>query len=106
MAALDITSEIVGAGATASGLVLVFLGATAASYAAHQPQERRSVRRKFQIRASFAFGALFVCVSSVFFALVADWTRSSGLAMAAFGCLVVGMVAVIVTAYLSIKENF
>jgi hypothetical protein len=104
MAILDITGPIVGASSAASGLILVYLGATVTAYQAYQPQERRTVKAKFQLRANFAFAALIVSVFAAIFALMADWQDQGGLAVASFGLLVISMTGVAITAFLSVRE--
>ena len=104
MAALDITGQIVGAGTATAGLILVFLGATTASYEGYQAQERRSVRDVYQLRANIAFATLLVSIATVVFALLSDWFDASGLAVASFGLLCVSLVGVAWTAYISVSE--
>lgn len=104
MAVLDIAGSIVGAATAASGLILVYIGAAVAAFQSYQPQERRSVLQKYRLRANWAFGALIVSISAAIFALTADWMDATGLAVAAFWLLILALLCVAITAYLSISE--
>ncbi|MGR3662081.1 MAG: hypothetical protein ACU0CA_12985 [Paracoccaceae bacterium] len=104
MAILDITGAIAGAATASSGLILVYIGASVASFQSYQPQERRSVKDRYQFRVNLAFGALLVSVFSAVFALVADWMDAAGLGVVAFVLLMFALLGVAVTAYLSLSE--
>lgn len=104
MAILNITGAIAGAATASSGLILVYIGASVAAFHSYQPQERRSVKAKYSFRANLAFGALLVSVFSAVFALIADWMDSTNLAVLAFSLLLLALLGVAVTAYLSILE--
>lgn len=53
--ALGVAGGVETAAVALTGLVLVFLGALTASFESYVPQEKRSMRGRFQLRAWFSF---------------------------------------------------
>lgn len=73
MDSISIVSEIVGASTALAGLILVYLGSLVASYAAFQPQERKSVRQRHQRRAWVAFGGFALALLTATLGLLGKW---------------------------------
>lgn len=95
-----------GASAATSGLILVFLGATATAFESYSATEKASVKTKYRPRAAVAFASLIVSISAVIFAILADWMDAPGLAVAAFVLLCVALFGVLYAAFMSVSEFF
>jgi hypothetical protein len=69
---LNVAGEVVGASTALAGLILVYLGSIAASYASYETTQQGSVRLSHQRRIWLAFiGFVFALGSSA----LADWLR-------------------------------
>lgn len=104
MTALDIADAIVGAATATAGLILVFLGATLASFERFSSEAQSSVKQHYQWRGQVAFVGLIVAVAASVFGLVAKWMGAVGLAVAAFVLLTISLALVVYAAYLSVSE--
>lgn len=80
MDSISIAGEIVGASTALAGLILVYLGGLAASYASYQPQERKSVKASHQKRAWIAFSGLALALLAAALGLLGKWLPSEAMA--------------------------
>src|SRR6266536_5619741 len=75
-------------GATAlAGLVLVYLGSVASGFAGFLPEQQRTVRRRFQVRAWFAFVGMVLAILAAMLALIGKWLGNGCVAGSAIALL-------------------
>jgi hypothetical protein len=102
--AVTIAGEIAGAATALAGLILVFLGATAASFGGYEKTAQKTVRSRYQQQGWSALLGLIFALAATFFALIAKWNVHEGLAVTAFILLVVAAVFVAAAAITSVLE--
>lgn len=102
--ALPIMAEVAGSATALAGLVLVFLGALATAYDSYQPQEKNSVKARYQKRVWFAFAGFVLALLSACFALFAKWFSNDCSAIAAVVLMVLALIFVLIAAYSAVRE--
>jgi uncharacterized membrane protein len=101
---LSVTSEMVTASTAMAGLVLVYIGTLVASYSTFEPQEKRTVRNRFLIRAYLALFGMFLAVVSATLGILAKWSNNENAADAGVVILLVAFCWGLLVAYLTIRE--
>jgi hypothetical protein len=102
--AIEVSGDVAAAGSALAGLILVYLGAVVASFATFAPAEKRAVAGHHQGRAWFALVGLVLCLASVGLSLFAKWLDIPCMAVTGLSVLVLGLVWVIATAVLAVRE--
>lgn len=101
---ISVAGDAIGAATALAGLILVYLGSLAASYASFEPQEKRSVRLKHRRRAWFAFAALLLSLLAAVLGVAAKWLPCEWLADAAVIILFVSFGCAAWTALMTVLE--
>lgn len=102
--AIPIAGDVAGAATALAGLILVFLGATAASFESYQKQEQRSVIGRYQRRAWLAFVGFCLALLAVPLALVGKWYGQECAALVAAALLSVALIWVLLAALFAVME--
>jgi membrane protein YqaA with SNARE-associated domain len=101
---IELAGDVVTAATALAGLLLVFMGAVAASFDSYQPQERKAVAGRYQRRAWFAFIGFVLAILSAVLALLAKWLHIECLAVTALAFLAIGFVWALLAAFFSVRE--
>ena len=101
---LEMASDIIGAGTALAGLILVFLGSVSNGFEAYATQERRSVVKKYQRRSWSAFIAFVLALGAAFLGLLSKWLQCGPLTSVGLVVLVLSFVAVVVIAWVEVRE--
>ena len=104
MEAIPVVGEVVSAATALAGLVLIYLGSLVAGYEGYQPTERKSVRKKYQRRAWFAFAALLPALIAALLGVLGKWLPCEWVADAAVLMLFAAFVAAAATAFMTVRE--
>jgi hypothetical protein len=103
--ALEISGDIVAAATTLGGLVLVFLGATFATYESYAPVQRgRDLRARFQFRAWFIFIGFALAVLAALLALAGKWLHDECFALSGLAIFVLSSIWVVAAAVLLVRD--
>lgn len=103
--AMEVSGDVVAAATTLAGLVLVFLGATFASYESYDPIQRgTALRARYKHRAWFIFVGFALAVLAALLALAGKWLHQECLALAALAVFVASSLWVVVAAILLIRD--
>jgi predicted benzoate:H+ symporter BenE len=102
--AVDVAGDILTATTALAGLILVFLGATAASFEAFEKREQASVRSRFQARAWQAFYGFVLALVAATLAILGKWLNLDWAAGVAMICFVVGLGVTLLAALNSVRE--
>lgn len=81
--ALGIAGDIIQGATALAGLMIVFLGNAVAGYSSYSKTQQNAVRDAFHQRAWFGFWGVFVAIAAVILSVLAKWTGSNDLAIAA-----------------------
>ncbi len=100
----DVAGDIVAAASAIAGLILVYIGALSASFSTFEPQERRTVRGGFQLRAWFAFVGLSISLLALSLALIGKWLNIPCMAIFSLATLIFALFWVLATAVLTVME--
>lgn len=73
---LELTTDVITAGAALAGLLLVFMGNIAAAFDGYEKQEQHAVRVKYQHRLWVAFAGFALAIAATIFALIGKWALS------------------------------
>ena len=92
---LEMASDIIGAGTALAGLVLVFLGSVSNGFDAYQPQERRTVVKKYRRRAWLAFAAFVLALGAALLGLLSKWLQLACLTGAGLVFLILSFAVVV-----------
>lgn len=71
-----VSQEVVGAATALAGLILIYIGVLVSTYGSFQPQEQRSVRSKFRVRAWLAFVGFSLAILSAMLGVLGKWLSS------------------------------
>lgn len=104
MSALNIASEVSGAGAALAGLILVFFGAALSSFDTYTTEQKNAVRGAYRWRAWPAFVAFVLSLGSCGLALVAKSAASENLAWWAAVLLAVAGIGILVSAFRAVSD--
>jgi hypothetical protein len=102
--ALGVAGDVAAAAVALAGLVLVFLGALAASFESYEPQEKRSVRGRFQLRAWFSFVGFALALISATLGIIAKWLQIECAALGAIWILFLAFLLVLAAAVIAIRD--
>jgi len=103
--AMEVSGDVVAAAATLGGLVLVFLGATFASYESYDPIQRgRELRARYRFRAWFIFIGFALAILAALSALLGKWLHYDCLAIAGLAIFIVSSLWVVVTAIVLVRD--
>jgi lysylphosphatidylglycerol synthetase-like protein (DUF2156 family) len=100
----NVTSEVASAAASLAGLILVYLGATAASYGSYDKPAQRAVKPRYLRRAWVAFSGFALCLASLLLAIVGKWLSLDGADWMALVLLVAAVGFVMLTAFSTVRE--
>ncbi len=103
-AAIEVAGDVAAAGSALAGLILVYMGAVAASFDSFEPQERKTVGPRHRGRAWFAFVGLILCLGSVGLALFAKWLAIECMAASALFILAIALAWVVGTALMTVRD--
>jgi hypothetical protein len=101
---LEVAGEVSAAAAAFAGLVLVFFGASIASFDAYSAEQQDSVRSIYRSRAWPAFVALIAAILSCGVSLYAKALHSELAAERGLGLLAVVGIAIFISALLAVLE--
>jgi hypothetical protein len=101
---VEIAGDVVASGSALAGLILVYLGGVASSYASFDADAQSIVRARFRFKAWFAFAGVVLSIAAVGAALVAKWVSNECLATGSIVFLLVALVWGITIAALSALE--
>ncbi len=102
---LDVSGDVVGAASALAGLVLVFLGATSASYKSYDPLLRvKNIRARFRWRAWFGFIGLCLALLTVALALYGKVTESITAVEIALSIFVIAIGWLLIAALFSVLD--
>jgi hypothetical protein len=90
--AVNVAGDVASAATALAGLILVFLGAIASSFASYQKQEQASVRSRFQLRAWLAFVGFVLALLSAALAVAGRWLALECAALLAIVLLFVALI--------------
>ncbi len=103
-AVLEIAGDVSAAAAAFAGLVLVFFGASVASFDAYDEIQRDAVRWTYRRRAWPALISLIAALASCGVSLLAKVWKCETLALWGFGLLGVVGLGVLISALLAVRE--
>lgn len=97
---LEISGDVAAASAAFAGLVLVFFGASTASFDSYSEDQKNSVRWIYRRRAWPALAALFAALLSCGFSLYAKaasvcWSAVAGVCLLAFVGIAISLSAIL-----------
>ncbi|MGE5562718.1 MAG: hypothetical protein ACM3ZV_05335 [Bacillota bacterium] len=101
---LNVAGEVVGAATALAGLILVYLGSIAASYASYETTQQGSVRLSHQRRIWLAFIGFVFALSSSALAVVGKWIGSECSATIAVILLFIAFIWGIASALMTVLE--
>lgn len=96
--AAEIASEVAGAGTALAGLILVYLGAVAASYASYSADTQIDVRRTYRLQAWWAFAGVAISLAAAACGIISKANGSDCLATVAAGLLFLAFVWALLSA--------
>jgi peptidoglycan/LPS O-acetylase OafA/YrhL len=86
---LGLTGDVIAAGATLAGLILVYLGSVAVGYAGFDPTAQPTVRASFQRRAWFSVVGVVLAISASGTAVLGKWLVN--VCLAGGGAILLGL---------------
>jgi hypothetical protein len=101
---LEMASDVIGAGTALAGLVLVFLGSVSNGFEAYQPQERRSVVKKYRRRAWWSFAAFVLALGAALLGLLSKWLQLACLTGAGLALLILSFAAAVWIGFGEVRE--
>ena len=101
---IEVGGDIAAAAAALAGLLLVFLGAMAVAYEGYQPQERNTIRGRYQRRAWLAFVEFVFAIVAAATGIAAKAFHQECAAIIGMTCLVVALIASLLVALFSVLE--
>ena len=104
MDGIAVAGEVASAGTALAGLILVYLGVLATGFDSFEPQERRSARPRFVMRAWIAFVGIVLALLT---ALLAVFGKATGNACSANAALILLLVSFVwggAIAFLTVRE--
>ena len=104
MGALAATGEIVTAGTALAGLMLIYIGIQVTNYGGYTATERKTVRPKFQLRASLAAIGVVLALIAAASGLVAKALESQSGAIWAVSISVIAFIWTIIVAIANVRE--
>ena len=104
MNSLNVAGEVVGASTALAGLILVYLGSIATSYASYDSTQQGSVRLSHQRRIWLAFVGLTFALAAAALAVIAKWVSSECSATVAVILLFIAFGWGIASALLTVLE--
>lgn len=104
MGAIGATGEIVTAGTALAGLMLIYIGIQVTNYGGYTATERKTVRPKFQLRASLAAIGVVLALLAAASGLVAKALDNRCLAILAVSIAVVAFIWTIIVAIANVRE--
>jgi hypothetical protein len=81
--ALGIVGDIIQGATALAGLLIVFLGNAVAGYSSYEKVQQQAVRAVYGQRAWFGFWGVLIAILAATLALLAKWSETNGLAIAA-----------------------
>lgn len=100
----DLAGTVASAGATIAGLLLIFLGAAAGSFATYDKGAQRSVLDKFRWRAWIALIGFIAAAMATCLAILGSYFASVELVRGGLSFLFVSLIYVLCAAVLSLAE--
>jgi predicted lipid-binding transport protein (Tim44 family) len=101
---VEIASDVIAGGSALAGLVLVYIGGVAASYASFPPANQPDVRCQYLVKIWFAFVGALLAIISVGLAIVAKWYGIEQLASISIVILLITLAWSVVILFLSARE--
>jgi hypothetical protein len=102
---VDLTpGDLLSAGATLAGLVLVFLGGVLNTYAQFDSEQQPAVRKKYRRRAWFCFAGFALTLAGSLFAFLASVCDSAGLFAVAVAALGTALLVLLVMALVEVRS--
>jgi hypothetical protein len=99
---LSVAGDVAGAGTALAGLILVYLGAMAASYSAYDAASQSDVRIFYRRRAWWAFSGIVISLTAAALGLIAKSTESLCVAVGAAALLFAAFLWAIITALFTV----
>lgn len=96
--------EVVTAATALAGLILVYLGALATGFDRFQPQEKKAVKSRFQVRAWLAFAGLCLALGAAALGVLGKWLPNGCIADAAVILLLIAFLWGALIAFLTVRE--
>jgi hypothetical protein len=102
--ALGIAGDIIQGATALAGLMIVFIGNAVSGYSSYDKVQQRAIRDAFHQRAWFGFWGVFVAIAAVLLAILAKWSASNEIAIAAAFFLLGALVWAGVCAWSTARE--
>jgi hypothetical protein len=101
---LNVAGDVVTAATALAGLILVYLGSVATSFASFEKTQQSSVRASHQRRVWIAFVGLLFALASAAFAVIGKWIGSECCANVAVALLFIAFLWGIASALMTVLE--
>ena len=102
--AIGVAGDVATSAVALAGLILVFLGATAAGFDTYERIEKNAVRGRYQRRAWFSYVGFLLSLLSAILAIIAKWLHNECLAAAAIWALFATFLWVAVAAIIVVRD--
>jgi hypothetical protein len=101
---IEIATDVVAGGSALAGLILVYIGGVAASYASYRPEDQPAVRWRYLWKIWFAFIGAVLAIVAAGLALIAKWCDVSLMATASIVILLITLGWSVIIMFLSARE--
>jgi protein-S-isoprenylcysteine O-methyltransferase Ste14 len=89
----SLLGQILSAGVSLGGLILVFLGFVVSSFESYDPQEKRAVRERFAVRVWLSFAGLLASVVAAAAGLIGQLSHPTVSLWVGVACLTLATMA-------------
>jgi hypothetical protein len=73
---IGIAGDVITGAVALAGLILVYLGSVASSFAGFEREQQTTIKSTFQLRAWFGFAGMVVAILSAALALAGKWANN------------------------------
>ncbi|MGA7386092.1 MAG: hypothetical protein WBW81_15780 [Methylocella sp.] len=101
---IGIAGDVITGATALAGLILVYLGSVASSFAGFEREQQTTVKSTFQLRAWFGFAGMVVAIISAALALVGKWANNDCIVTLAGALLLIAFLWGAAIAFLTVRE--
>lgn len=99
-----IADQLLAAGTTLAGLILIFLSNAVTAYEGYDPTERATVRQRYRSRGLLAFCAFTGALVSAILSISYYWVTVSCLIIIGAGFFIASLICALVAAYTAVGD--
>jgi hypothetical protein len=101
---IGIAGDVITGATALAGLILVYLGSVASSFAAFEREQQTTIKSTFQLRAWFGFAGMVVAIISAALALAGKWANNDCIVTLAGALLLIAFLWGAAIAFLTVRE--